>query len=83
LATTIEEQIGTLFRENRAAMEKVAYRITARHDYPEEGRKDADLLEKGTPEEVIRNPKGYLHQLCLMGTGAAGLDVRRKSQFIR
>jgi len=69
--TGIEEQIGTLFRENRVAMIKTAYRITARRDYPEEGRKDAEdvaqnvflhLLEKGSPEEVIRNPKGFLHQ---------------------
>src|SRR5262249_1997383 len=52
-------------------MMKVAYRITARRDYPEEGRKDAEdvvqnvflhLLEKGFPEEVIRNQKAFLHQ---------------------
>jgi DNA-directed RNA polymerase specialized sigma24 family protein len=57
--TGIEEQIGTLFRENHIAMKKAAYRITARRDYPEEGRKDAEdvvqnvflhLLEKGSPE---------------------------------
>ena len=67
MATTIE----TLFRENHIAMVKAAHRITARPDYPEEGRKDAEdvvqnvflhLLEKGFPEEVIRNPKAYLHQ---------------------
>src|SRR5438552_6160642 len=60
-----------LFLENHAAMMKTAYRITARRDYREEGRKDAEdvvqnvflhMLEKGFPEEGIRNPKAYLHQ---------------------
>jgi RNA polymerase sigma-70 factor (ECF subfamily) len=86
LATTIEEQIGTLFRENRAAMEKIAYRITARRDYPLEGRKDAEdvvqnvflhLLEKGTPEQVIRNPKGYLHQ-CTVNEAISLVRARKR-----
>ena len=86
MATTIEEQIGTLFRENRAAMEKIAYRITARRDYPLEGRKDAEdvvqnvflhLLEKGTPEQVIRNPKGYLHQ-CTVNEAISLVRARKR-----
>jgi RNA polymerase sigma factor (sigma-70 family) len=60
-----------LFHENHVAMRKTAYRITARRDYREEGRKDAEdvvqnvflhLIEKVFPEEVVRNPKAFLHQ---------------------
>jgi RNA polymerase sigma factor (sigma-70 family) len=67
----IEERIGTLFRENHAMMTAVAYRITYRRDYRQEGIRDAEdviqnvflhLLEHGFSEEMMRNPKGYLHQ---------------------
>jgi RNA polymerase sigma factor (sigma-70 family) len=84
LATT--EQIDTLFRENHIAMKKAAYRITARRDYPEEGRKDAEdvvqnvflhLLEKGFPEEVSRNPKGYLHQ-CTVNEAISLVRARKR-----
>ena len=82
MATTIE----TLFRENHIAMRKAAYRITARRDYPEEGRKDAEdvvqnvflhLLEKGFPEEVVRNPKGYLYQ-CTVNEAISLVRARRR-----
>jgi RNA polymerase sigma-70 factor, ECF subfamily len=85
-STGIEEQIGTLFRENHAEMMKAAHRITARRDYPEEGRKDAEdvvqnvflhLLEKGFPEEVIRNPKGYLHQ-CTVNEAISLVRARKR-----
>lgn len=85
-STGIEEQIGTLFREAHSAMMKVAYRITARHDYPEEGRKDAEdvvqnvflrLLEKGSPQEVIWNPKGYLHQ-CTVNEAISLVRARKR-----
>jgi RNA polymerase sigma-70 factor (ECF subfamily) len=84
--TGIEEHIGTLFRENHAALRKAAYRITARRDYPEEGHKDAEdvvqnvflhLLEKGFPEDVIRNPKGYLHQ-CTVNEALSLVRARKR-----
>jgi RNA polymerase sigma factor (sigma-70 family) len=83
----IEEQIEALFRENRTAMERVAYRITKRRDYPKEGRKDAadvvqnvflHLLEKGAPEEVIRNPIGYLHQ-CTVNEAISLVRSRKRA----
>ena len=86
-STGIEEQIGALFRENHAMMMKAAYRITARRDYREEGRKDAKdvvqnvflrLLEKGTPEEVIRNPTGYLHQ-CTVHEAISLVRARKRT----
>src|SRR5713101_1341570 len=67
-------------------MMKTAYRITARHDYPEEGRKDAEdvvqnvflhLLEKGFPDEVTRNPKGFLHR-CTVNEAISLVRARKR-----
>ena len=86
MTTTIEERIGTLFRENHVMMTAVAYRITHRRDYPEEGRKDAadvvqnvfmHLLEHGFSEELIRNPKGYLHQ-CTVNEAISLVRARKR-----
>ena len=85
-STGIEEQIGSLFRENHIAMRKAAYRITARRDYPEEGHKDAEdvvqnvflhLMENGFREEVMRNPKGYLHQ-CTVNEAISLVRARKR-----
>src|SRR5437764_510948 len=75
-----------LFRGNHIEMMKAAYRITARRDYPREGRKDAEdvvhnvflhLLEKGFPEEMIRNAKGYLYQ-CTVNEAISLVRARKR-----
>ena len=84
--TGIEERIGTLFRENHVMMTAAAFRITRRSDYPEEGSKDAEdvvqnvflhLLENRFSEELIRNPKGYLHQ-CTVNEALSLVRARKR-----
>ncbi len=84
--TEIAERIGVLFTENHAMMEAVANRITRRGDYPSEGRKDAEdavqnvflrLLEKGVTDELMRNPKGYLHQ-CTVNEAISLVRARKR-----